>query len=1006
MPEGIPTSVDGSPIIPVRHIRIAYPVIVIQGEGTILQSNAVQELKLFILNLIGIGIIYTEEDISTFSGMDMEIISPVLEDLQKSELIEIKVPESSGMEFNRSPYSLTQRGIHGKSSENPIDEIQTVFNLIFDGIKGSSLPFHLNEKIYYQSEIENNPYIRIIPFRYTTTINRVLKRFNKIDKNELLDLGLPCIKNCNFNQFEKKYILFHLLQFSDGQIRLFDNQTMVLFPLKDQATENYLRTFLAPYLRLTEQERVEEFLLDRNYKDIHLESNDSSVIPFWVAHINDSDLENKRDFNLYKSDVIYLRSSDQNVIRERILRKILFELDLDTPLAQFYEIAEEEQKKILQIHRPNPLTSSNIDLSSSITLEELYNFTLNRPWMRSLSAIVRRLMSLKIERESTIQKILKIWVSHKPKRVNSVAKKALLSEGSGLREPTTQQNISTNIGFEKDLGSISRQRGEFPEITIILKNDRVFKDFLYFQRRNTIKIDQDGIPLNYRAGYKPLNRDPQMIPVWTLPGQPEIMNSIDHLINKSELMIAIYSFIIDNTKIISSIINAAENAIPNIKFMTTLRRGHLTSQDEENIDVNGHLQQLKTLQVEGIEIRSRIDCHAKLILSEKGAIISSANFVKTSLTGNPEFGFMIFNLDLMSQTATFLQRLWDNPHYKAIYRPGVSLGHRTGGVSTHQPPKRYDLFDSQTRKTAGEIRKLKVPHLLWTFQNQTLLSETLCEMINNAKRTIDFFSWIIKDNESYSVGRAILQAIKRGVKIRGFARAMNHRLDHLTGCNQLIQKAMEQKSSQLQQQVIVRGDARNHSKGIIIDSKEAAIFSANFDPLGMERGIEIGIYSNQGSFVKEVQNWFNFLFENGSHELQPDITASQYIQAYIRPNQLVPKIYRINNIIITMYHSETILLDNSPQDIHKMGESLKSQPLRYHFDKVQKILALCSNICYVQAGEGEDGIFIIEDIVWADKTPSKFLNLRDKLPPSYIESGKITILKPRKKRPNRNENRS
>ena len=483
---------------------------------------------------------------------------------------------------------------------------------------------------------------------------------------------------------------------------------------------------------------------------------------------------------------------------------------------------------------------------------------------------------------------------------------------------------------------------------------------------------------NYDKSYVPyLKGDSKFTPIWTLPNSTVLYDELVNVVRRAKLMIIAYSFIIEKSKLITEIENAAKKRrVPNIKFMTTIQNKDLISEDEEELLAKKHMSQVNFLQRIGIEIRSRTDCHIKVILTENEAAITSANFVINSLTRNPEYGFIIRDEDVRAQLAVFLRELWDNCHYHADYDAPEIIDGKTRGRNETDLTRQHTK-DSYSLPDPVNQNKYNA-ELTWTFVNDHRMNKVLLDMINNSQNSIDCFTYYFKENSTYDVGNALVQAAKHGIKIRAFSRALNSRQNHLEAVRQLM--------SFKKNSVEFRGDLYNHSKGIIVDSKKAMIFTGNFDPLGLQKGIEIGVYSEEEHFVKEVENWFTFLFNNSSHEIREDLTLKDFKEAYI-PSFRIPKLRTVPDLDIPL----KLLISATNVDTNILHETLTSfekEPIFIYADDNLSRIILCSSQFGINLWKKED-YYTIEDVVSAKIQSGMYSRYRRKAT-SLLYSGTIS----------------
>jgi hypothetical protein len=311
-----------------------------------------------------------------------------------------------------------------------------------------------------------------------------------------------------------------------------------------------------------------------------------------------------------------------------------------------------------------------------------------------------------------------------------------------------------------------------------------------------------------------------------------LRRQILHLIEQSQVVLKICSFILTDKEVFNAILNKAKQHTVAIFILTQLDdsklkntselSNYLTEEELKENPVQTHLYCIKTLYDNGVHVRAATTAHAKFIVSDRTiGFLTSANLTTPSLILNTETGVYLDRTD-----AKDLDQLFD-----VIFQRGTKY-------RQYVTANKKKNFIGQTEAT---VVKEHLPNtekngLRYTYEQLTHnLYEEIIAIIDEAKEFIYLSTYSIVGLENLpEFQNAISSAIDRNVRVDVFCRGMNYRSDHLNGCEWLSKKGCN-----------IYADVYNHSKGIINETK-GMIFTANIDGHhGLINGFEVGCLLNE-----------------------------------------------------------------------------------------------------------------------------------------------------------------
>ncbi|WP_158848508.1 phospholipase D-like domain-containing protein [Algibacter sp. L1A34] len=326
--------------------------------------------------------------------------------------------------------------------------------------------------------------------------------------------------------------------------------------------------------------------------------------------------------------------------------------------------------------------------------------------------------------------------------------------------------------------------------------------------------------------------------LFTLDGYPQIKNHIIKLIRNAVKVIKLCSFIISDEEIAFELLEKCKNTDVAVFLLTQLddKKFNFDFLPEEVSTEEGkeHMSIITKLYGLGAHVRAATSAHAKFIVCDNwDALIMSANITSPSLNTNPETGVILKKEKAYRE----LDKLFD-----ILFQKGTEyVGFTTSGKkqlissrSTNITKETLDLVDESSIK------------FTWGKLNNSLY-ESIVELIKKANSDIFISTYsVVSLDKIPELVEELTNAIDRGLAIKLFCRAMNHRKDHLDSCLKLKQIGIE-----------IYGDYFNHSKGIYSNDK-GILFTANIDGNhGLINGFEVGaiIQGNQLNDFKSFVEW-------------------------------------------------------------------------------------------------------------------------------------------------------
>jgi hypothetical protein len=444
----------------------------------------------------------------------------------------------------------------------------------------------------------------------------------------------------------------------------------------------------------------------------------------------------------------------------------------------------------------------------------------------------------------------------------------------------------------------------------------------------------------------------------TQDGNTSLKTEILKLINESEVVIKVCSFILTDREIFEKLLERAKSCQISIFILTQLDTSKLVNTslltEEESRDQTNstHLAYIKALYDNGAHVRASNSAHAKFIVSDrKIGFVMSANLTNPSLILNTESGLYID-----SNGVECLDKLFDVIFQKGtLYRQYITSSKKTKG------------FVVQNEITLKEewLPKTNDNGIKYSYENLTNnLYEEIVSIIKSAKEYLYISTYsIVKLENLPEFIEEIKNARKRGVKIAIFCRGMNYRQDHLFSCNQLLKLGCE-----------IYADLYNHSKGIINEA-QGLLFTANIDGLhGLKNGFEVGYLLNDLQ-RKDFLDLHKHLIKTSPYVFIEKPMRGQLFATYSFYEQL-------KNIKAPVFENDIII--RGKKELLEKFSIFETMPLFYgkSKDKVPQNFIIGGNYCFKCSYD--KGMFNVTEKINMNYNIEKYILKYDNLKILYI----------------------
>lgn len=294
-----------------------------------------------------------------------------------------------------------------------------------------------------------------------------------------------------------------------------------------------------------------------------------------------------------------------------------------------------------------------------------------------------------------------------------------------------------------------------------------------------------------------------------------LFHKIIEQIKQAEEMICLQSFLIQDTSIIDDLVKVSKRGVR--VFILDAAETRLNTQafpEDDNFIADSYKEMINKKFRMNFVHRQAGNLHAKFILidpksNNANGILFTGNFNEKPFKENPEIGIKLNKKQTNELFKIFVYHFWEH--------------------TTHEQNE-TKTFD--TVKPANKFKEIKLKEMLCTSPSKEMsnLKTALITSVDNAVESISFSTFGL--DIQHELTQEILVKIKEGLDVTIFCRPR--------------EKTIINHISELQKHgAKVYCHPLIHAKSIVIDDKEAYVFTANFEQQGMDNGFEIGALLNK-----------------------------------------------------------------------------------------------------------------------------------------------------------------
>lgn len=326
-----------------------------------------------------------------------------------------------------------------------------------------------------------------------------------------------------------------------------------------------------------------------------------------------------------------------------------------------------------------------------------------------------------------------------------------------------------------------------------------------------------------------------------------LLDQIAYAITHAEAVICVQSFLMDDNVLFKALKAAADRGVR--VYVMGSAEARLKDQNEEEEDWRkaAYIDLLEKTFKERFVFRQAENLHAKyIVIDPMGAhpmgFLCTNNFTGHAFTHNPELGVVLSKTQIQELYRVFVYHFWEH----------------TTDMQTQR--KEFDKVNS-----AGIYAPPALKELLLTSPNQAAcnLSKTLLALLNQAKKSISVAAFGFDAKHPFC--KALLDKAKAGVEVNIYMPPREKLL------------AFADEASTVGAKVLL--EPRVHAKFILVDDNKGAIFTANFEPRGLDTGMEVGVQldpAQTADLSKIISRWqadckYVFVPKVGIQQVQTEI---------------------------------------------------------------------------------------------------------------------------------------
>lgn len=294
------------------------------------------------------------------------------------------------------------------------------------------------------------------------------------------------------------------------------------------------------------------------------------------------------------------------------------------------------------------------------------------------------------------------------------------------------------------------------------------------------------------------------------PKQVLFHKIIEH-IEQAEEMVCLQSFLIQDTIIIDALVEASQRDVK--VFILDAAETRLKTEaypEDDSFIADEYKGMVNNKFRRNFVHRQAGNLHAKFIIidpksNNANGFLFTGNFNEKPFKENPELGIELDEVQTNELFKLFVYHFWE-----------------------HTTDEQNDTETFDKVKPANKFQAPTLAHILCTSPNNDLsnLKATLLAAIISAKNNITFSTFGL--DIEHELAQEILLKIKSGIEVIIFCRPREKTIvNHISE----LQKAG----------ATVHCHPLIHAKSIVVDDKEAYVFTANFEKHGMDTGFEVGM---------------------------------------------------------------------------------------------------------------------------------------------------------------------
>jgi len=288
-----------------------------------------------------------------------------------------------------------------------------------------------------------------------------------------------------------------------------------------------------------------------------------------------------------------------------------------------------------------------------------------------------------------------------------------------------------------------------------------------------------------------------------------LIDTVSKRIKDAKEIICLSSFLIQKTKVLQAIENAAKRGV---RVYMILAAGNILEQynDPDEVRRKEFEETLRELSKNHLVRDGQF--HSKFIVidphTDPSGFLFTCNLTKRALTKNIEVALELNSEQAKELFKQFCHGFWYCSEREIINESGK---------------KSHTLRRLDKKEKPEELPDVK--HVKWTLDDSNLLKNTLIEMISSAEESISVSSW--KFDIEHDVSQKIIEKSKSGVDITIFTRP------HMS--NSEFLKELKKSGAK------IYGQGLMHAKTIVVDKKKGLLMTANFEERGLDIGFETGL---------------------------------------------------------------------------------------------------------------------------------------------------------------------